>query len=68
MGTDGMQFEPSANTDQQLFAYVSDLARTASFNFLYTNTEKYEGLSLNMYELDPRMMLEMNTNKDNVPY
>lgn len=63
-----MQFEPGVDTSEQIFAYVSDLARTAQFNFLYTNTEKYPGLNLNMYELDPRMMLEMKTNKDNVPY
>lgn len=67
-GTDGNQFHPDVKDDEILTAYVSDFARTLSFEYRDSDTESYKNIELMNFYLSELDMKNQDENPENKKY
>jgi CD36 family len=63
-----MTFHPDIQHDEKILAMVPDFVRVASFLYLDSDWDKYNGLEMTKWQLDPALMLNKTENKDNEKY
>ena len=67
-GSDGILFATNVQTDKKLTVMVPDFARMAQFSYINSDWDKYKGLELTRWEIDPKVMLNSTANPDNKMY
>lgn len=63
-----MVFHPNVQTDTKLTAMVPDFVRIARFVYTGSDYDRYNGLQLTKWQIDPVLMLNETANPENAKY
>ena len=58
LGTDGNQFHPNIQQDEQLSAWVNDLGRNGLFKYQNSDKDSYKNLEIMYFVIDPSIMMK----------